>query len=250
MLNTITQVKLHNGKIIDMVDWTDQPLFSTIDLQSGFTTQEMSLFQYVVGDSVPGFSPAGTIVQRTATENDTNIAVPGAMGSTEEMLVYAIKPEVYFYELDTSGDFTTRMYGADVDAGMAGAPLPTAEGLAILAQQLILELEISQKIYAQAGLAYFNPGFGIYVMRQGDAGDVWQSAGGFGIPSQQAVRSFVIPHHIGATEKFRVSFKNTADINSGAVDFGVRRGEGPVLDAESCATFRILLDGLYKRPVS
>src|SRR5262249_39025099 len=104
-LNTITQVKLPDGKVIDLVDWSDMPIFSSLDLQTGFTAQEMSLFQYTVGTSVPGYGTAA-VVQRVATERDTNVQAPGTMASTEEMLVYAIKPEISFWLTDPVNDFT------------------------------------------------------------------------------------------------------------------------------------------------
>ena len=110
-LNTITQVKLLNGQVIDLVDWTDQPLFSTIDVQNGFDIQEISMFQYVDGDQVPGFAAAGAAATtRTSTENDTNISTPGSMASTEEMLVYALKPEVYLYVTEVENNFNSRTY--------------------------------------------------------------------------------------------------------------------------------------------
>jgi len=258
-LNTITQVKLLNGKVVDLVDWSDQPLFSSVDLQTGFTTQEISLFQYVVGDAVPGFSP-NVVTTRTASDNDTNIATPGAMASTEEMLVYALKPECYFYLTDAQAptgtvDFNTRTYLPDAGPGNNGFPIPTAEGLAVFAQQLILQLEISQKVFAQASVAYFNTGYGVFSANGGSnsaAGGFGNSYGNAGLPSQEAVRSFVIPHHIGGQEKYRVMLINPSDINDGAVSFGiVNSGESSiVLNELVVATFRILMDGLYKRPVA
>jgi len=244
-LNTITQIKLPSGKVIDLVDWSDQPIFSTCDLQTGFTTQDMSLFQYVVGDAVPGFgSPGAATTLRTATPNDTNIAAPGSMASTEEMLVYAIKPEVYFY-VDTVNDFTTRSYTDD--PGIIGTtfPTPTARGMEVLNQQLLLRLIISQKIFAEAGFGYYNRGFGVF---QSNLSTI--PTGVNGLPSQEAVRSFVIPHHIGAQEKYRVQLVNTSDIEQGAVVFGVYEDDGPAVLDTMMATIRIYLDGLSKRPTA
>lgn len=250
-LNTITQVKLLNGQVIDLVDWTDQPLYSSIDLQSGFTTQDISLFQYVEGDNVPGFG-TGPTTTRTASKNDTNMATPGSMASTEEMLVYAIKPEIYAYVTETINDFNTRTYTTDSSFGSGLVALPMANGqmLEILNQQLILELVISQKVYAQASIGYFNKGFGVSGFNLASASGTAPSNNG--IPSQEAVRSFVIPHHIGAQEKFRVKLANTSQIEEGAVVFGAileNTDEIQILE-DLMATVRILLDGLYKRPVS
>lgn len=249
-LNTITQVKLLNGQVIDLVDWTDRPLYSTVDLQSGFTTQEVSLFQYVEGDAVPGAGTAATTL-RTATLNDTNISVPGSMASTEEMLVYAIKPEVYFYATGTDNDFTTRTYTtATTTAGAFALPMPSGTGLEILNQQLLLQLKISQKVYKEASFGYFNKGFGVSGFNATGNSPVAPSNNG--LPSQEAVRSFVIPDHIGSQEKFRVMLVNTSGIEAGAVVFGTTQDANGdiVTDADVMASIRINLDGLYKRPTA
>lgn len=253
-LNTITTVKLPNGKEIALVDWTDMPIFSSLDLQTGFTAQEMSLFQYTVGTSVPGYG-TGAVTQRVATERDTNVQAPGTMASSEEMLVYAIKPEISFWLADPANNFTTLQYS---DAAVpAGFPQPTAEGLAILANLLLVELEISQKRYAYASLGYFNTGFGVFGRSNNsnqDGGIAFQSAGNLGWPSQNAVRSFVIPGHMGSQEKYRVNILNPSGLESGAVNFGLVLALGEPntyeLNAAIAATIKINLDGLYKRPVS
>lgn len=226
-----------------------------MDFQSGFTIQDISLFNYTNGGSVPGAgNPAGPpVVQRTATENDTNIAAQGSMASTEEMLVYSIRPEVHFYLTTTQNDFTTRTYtGAyGFTSGILTAPaLPGGADpwYAVLNQQLLLRLIISQKTFSEAGFGYYNKGFGP------TAGAT--SSTNNGIASQEAVRSFVIPHHIGSQEKFRVDLVNNAEINAGAVDFGINVEETAPAPIEGnpipqlAATIRIYLDGLYKRPTA
>lgn len=251
-LNTITTVRLPNGEEINLVDWSDLPIFSSLDLQTGFTAQEMSLFQYVVGDSVPGFGTAAATL-RVATERDTNVQAPGTMASTEEMLVYALKPEISFFYTDTANDFTSMFYG---DPAPPGFPQPTAEGLAVLANLLLVELEITQKRFAYASLGYFNTGFGVFGRSSNiDLDSLYMpSAGNLGWPSQNAVRSFVIPGHIGAQEKYRVNILNPSNFLSGAVTFGFlfETGEPNTLenDPDVACTIKINLDGLYKRPVS
>lgn len=253
-LNTITEVKLPDGSVIQLVDWSDLPLYSSLDLQTGFTAQEMSLFQYTVGGTVPGFG-TGAVTARTATDRDTNCQAPGSMASTEEMLVYAIKPELSFFVTDEANDFTTMVY-APPDAP-PGFPQPTAEGLAVLANMLMVELEISQKRYAYASLGYFNTGFGVFGRSNNtnqDGGFLFQSAGNLGWPSQNAVRSFVIPGHMGSQEKYRVNILNPGGVNGGVVLFGMilELGEPNTYtnDALVACTIKINLDGLYKRPVS
>jgi len=256
-LNTITQVRLINGQVIDLVDWTDLPLFSSADMQTGFTTQEISLFQYVEGDQVPGFGP-GPTTSRTATENDTNIATPGSMASTEEMLVYAIKPEFYLYKTLELNNFNTRSYTENPSIpDTVSLPMMHAIGLEILNQQLKLQLIISQKEFTDAGIGYFNKGFGVQSFSlTGQAGSGGTGPGNNGLPSQEAVRSFVIPHHIGSQEKYRVNLVNASTIEDGQVQFGQimsqdadPAGSNTILP-DLMTTTRINLEGLYKRPTA
>ena len=91
-MNTITTMRLPDGQEVAFVDWSDRPLYSTADILSGATDERIPLFNYIVGDSVTGTQ--NFTAKRTASDRDTNIATPSAMASTEEMLVYAIKPEI------------------------------------------------------------------------------------------------------------------------------------------------------------
>jgi len=231
----ITQIRLPNGQTVAIVDWTDKPLFSTMDLFNAFTDQEIEAFTYVVSDNV---SSSGNITtRRIATERDTNVVTAGGMASTEELLVYNIKVEAY--QLTGSADASAWATTA------VGLPVPRPEPLANLARLCLLRLEISQKIYAEAGLGYFNTGFGVYVSGARGVSGGSGAYANFGLPSAEAPRSFSIPHHIGGQEKFRVVLANPT---GGAVDFPTpTAGAAGTTDA---IQLRILLEGLYKRPVS
>lgn len=249
MLNTIAQIRLPNGEIIDMVDWTDLPLYSACDLMTGFTGQDVSLFQYTEGDPVPGLGTgAPAVVPRTATTRDTNASAPGSMATTEEMLVYAIKPEVYLRATTILNDFRT---GAVVGGNaLPGMPMPTLSALAVLQARLMVELDISEKTYAKASFGYFNTGFGPFGAGNTaptSAALVSRNLGTNGQPSQSAVRSFVVPHHIGSQEKFRVNLLNPG---GNVVNFGQDEATPPADNVNIMATIIINLDGLYKRPVS
>lgn len=242
--NQITELKLPDGRIVAFVDWTDRPQFSTLEVLNGTTVQEMQLFQYVAGDPVPSYAPVAPIA-RTSNENDTNMANPGAMASTEELLIYAIRPEIF------------RRHVADAEAPDFAAPEPLADGepaptpimLSVLHHRLVLQLEISQKVYSMGGLGYFNWGAGM--LAAGGEEALW-NYGFQGLPSQEAVRSNVIPCHIGGEEKFRVKLVYIDD----GTGNGIELGEGGLEIAEQgvqltrFARIRVYLDGLYKRPVS
>ena len=244
----ITQVRLPDGRNVAIVDWTDKPLFSTIDLLSGYTDQEIECFTYQVSDNVSSSSNITT--RRVATERDTNVATPGGMASTEEILVYNIKVEPFEFQADEEEPDNATLFATD----LPGLPVPQPQTLAILNQYSLLRLEISQKIYAEAGVAYFNTGFGPFIA--GSRGNpIGQTSGptafaNYGLPSAEAPRSFSIPHHIGGQEKYRVVLVNPT---GETVQFRapVFNDDGIVPFAPRTAvTLRVLLEGLYKRPVS
>lgn len=236
----ITQVRLPDGRTVAIVDWTDKPLFSTIDLLSGYSDQEIECFTYQVSDNVSSSSNITT--RRVATERDTNVATPGGMASTEEILIYNIKVEPFELLADETTDAT------EFTTASPGLPVPQPQTLAILNRFSLLRLEISQKIYAEAGVAYFNTGFGPFIA--GSRGGAAPAAGSpiafanFGLPSAEAPRSFSIPHHIGGQEKYRVVLANPT---GETVTFADSSGSP---DATVALTVRVLLEGLYKRPVS
>ena len=240
----ITQVRLPDGRNVAIVDWTDKPLFSTIDLLSGYTDQEIECFTYQVSDNVSSSSNITT--RRVATERDTNVATPGGMASTEEILIYNIKVEPFEFQANASTPADATLFATD----LAGLPVPQPQTLAILNQYSLLRLEISQKIYAEAGIAYFNTGFGPFISgaRNSAAAAPGVSTplafANLGLPSAEAPRSFSIPHHIGGQEKYRVVLVNPT---GSTVTFN---GSSGAPAARTALTIRVLLEGLYKRPVS
>jgi len=247
-LDTIVQVKLPTGQVVDIVNWSDKPVYSSADLQNGFVAEEIDFFQYVVGRVVTGYgNPLGPPpVRRTATDADTNVQVAGEMSTMEELLVYAIKPEFFLYTTPVAvNDFSSRSYmepGID-DASPCDLPIMRADALAILQSQLILRLNISEKNYAEAGLGYFNTGFGVF------APGVAATAGQ---PQQNAVRSYTLPHHIGAQEKYRAQLINPG---GNPCNFAVDQSTQTdpcvrVVQNDMMVTIRLNLDGLYKRPTA
>ncbi len=240
--NQIMTIRLENGEEISFVDWTDQPLFSTIEILDGANVQQMSFFQYVAGDQVPAFAPVQVVNQRTANENDTNLSNPGSMSSTEEMLIWAMRPEIYRFNV---ADEDAPDFAAPVALTPDTGPQPTVNMLAAMNARLKLSLEISQKVYGEAGLAYFNWGAGLYSMQTSVAN------GASGVPAQNAVRSQAIPMHMGGEEKFSAYFTYIDDGTGHGVEVGLLSdGEEGDTDPSRFARVRLYLDGLHKRPVS
>lgn len=252
-LNQITKIRLPDGREVAFVDWTDRPLFSTIEVLHGAAVQRMDFFQYVVGDNVPAYAPVAITAQRTANELDTNLATPGSLASTEEFMVYAIKPEVFRRQVadEANPDFAAPAALVNESNEPAATPLMYS----ILNHRTTLNLEISQKVYASAGFGYFNSGFGPVGESSIDAtpgrGD---PIGNNGLQTQEAVRSYVIPMHIGGQEKFRVFLKYVDDGTGNGLEIGqempqsVEAARTP--DLQRFARIRVYLDGLYKRPTS
>lgn len=242
MLNQITTMRLPDGSEVAFVDWQDKPLFSTVDLLSGFTDTDVEAFTYVPGDTVPSTQNGTT--PRTSSELDTNLSTPGGMASTEEMLVYAIKP--YFRESRTADNTPLAFQSASFQEG--GQPVPGTGRLAILQSLLTLRLIVSQKVEQGALLAYFNTGFGPFAgANAAGAAAGLLNRGSAGFPSQEAVRSLVIPIHIGGQEKYRVQLSNDG---GNTIAFGLDEATPPVEDAQIVMSVSVFLDGLYKRPVS
>jgi hypothetical protein len=253
MLNQITQLRLPDGQVVALVDWTDKPLYAAADLGNGFTNEVIDLFQTGIGRPVPAAPTpglAGSTTPRTNSLADTNIATQGGMASTEEMLVYSIRPDVQFYSKQ-GNDFTTRASVGSGSDALAFMPAPNLAMLAVLNAQLLIELEISQKVYSQAGFGWFNSGFGPMAAAFNPDAGVLAAPATQGLPSNEAVRTLTIPQHIGGQEKYRVRLRNPG---AGAVVFAKTIANPPIsLETEGAsymATVRIYLDGLYKRPVS
>lgn len=252
MLNQITQLRLPDGQVVALADWTDKPLYASCDLGTGFTNEIIDLFQVSVGRPVPtaAATAGGTITPRQNDLRDTNISTQGGLSSTEEFLVYAIKPQVREFTYDAN-NFTSRRYvGAGTTASM---PAPTLNTLSILDSHLLVELEISQKIYSQASFSWFNTGFGAQGSVGYGADALAKTFANQGLPSQEAVRTLVIPQHIGGQEKFRLRLRNpsNAAVNFGATEANPAVAQVPAADAELLmVTATVYLDGLYKRPVS
>lgn len=250
--NQLTTMRLPGGKEISFVDWIDQPLYSTCDLLAGFTDTEIPLFNYGRGDSVSASD--NTTGQRVATEADTNMDSPSEMNSTEEMLIYAIRPDISEFNA-VGGDMGTIVGQAGIT--QSGAPMPTTTRLAILNWYLRFELKVSEQVLHSAGLGYYNSGMGpagqgrqqsAQALAAGvQAGNDARSSGTHGFPSMEAVRSFSIPISIGGQEKFEANLKANRD---GAVPSGMDEALIPQDDPTVVHSIRIYFDGLYKRPVS
>lgn len=236
----ITSLKLPGGTQIDFVDWQDYPTWSTVDLLSGWTDEEIPLFTYTVSDTVTASS--NITVRRIASERDTNMATPGSAAGTQEFMVYSLRPELQSLTV-VGTDATT------ATPSLIGQPIPNAQNIGRMGFWTKLQLIVSQKVMHEAPFAYYNPGFGAaaFGMYTGTAiAAANQSLGSQGLPSNEAVRSMAIPVHIGGLEKMRCVLKNP----SGATVQYFSEAAPPANVATRMLQLRVLLDGLNKRPVA
>lgn len=250
--DSIAQWRMPDGSTIRLEDWVDKPVWSCADLESGFNDRTITLFTYTVGQEVA--SSANITTRRTATERDTNVQVGGTNASTEEILVFAIRTEVYFFGLTTLHNATTTVVASGASsAPHTGMPIPMMENLSLFNAHLTLRLMVSQKCYAEEGFGYFNAGFGPWgsavIGSALELGSI-RTYGNPGLPSDEAIRYYRMPHHIGGTEKYRVELKNYAGTTLDVVN-GVG-GSGVASFPLTSALHRVFvhLEGARKRPTA
>lgn len=244
-INQITTMRLPDGRNVAFVDWSDRPLFSTCDILHGASDERIPLFNYTNGDAVSASN--NITVKRTATDRDTNIATPSAMASTEEMMIYAIRPE--YVALATAS--ATRTDATTATERYALDPVPMMWQLAAFFRRTLLQIQVSQKTQHQAPLAYYNTGFGPMAQASVPGLTTVAIPATAGLPAQSAVRALSVPIHIGGQEKYEVAILNPSGL---ALDIGLPAnvlGDPPEA-AETNRLFqvRVLFDGLYKRPVA
>ena len=243
MINQITKIRMPDGSEVAMTDWSSRPLYSTLDLLTGFTDEELRTFSYSHGDpvSASGNMPAGAL--RTASLRDTNISGRSEMDSTEEFLVYAIKVEFHKF---------TRNTGTNVfDVSAVGEPIPNGPLISLLHNRLVLELEASDKAFPQAGLGWFPTGFGpVLAVATPNAGALRTYANS-GLQTHEAADIMAIPCHIGGTEDYSVLIHNPPNgpdqAGTGVVNFPDESGG---TNTDAVAQLRIYLCGLQKRAVA
>lgn len=228
-LNQITKVRLPSGQEVAIVDWSYRPLYSTVFTLSGWTDQELSWFNYSIGDPVSASQNLITAGgQFNSAITTTNISSASEMDAMEEYLVYAMSCE--FYQLT----FANGAYGL-----VAGGPIPNGPNIASL-HQLICELEVSEKAYYQASLGWFVTGFGPTVWGT-NAVAAARTYANSGLPSAEAIDASPVPVHIGGTEKYRGILYNPGN----TINY---RDDANANVATAVMSMRLNFRGLHKRP--
>lgn len=240
-INQITKLRMPDGAEVAIVDWSWRPLYSTAFIADGATDREVRLFTYARGDTVKTTTNLASAARPSATRLHTNVAEGSEMDATEEMIVYAIQAEVQQWLADANIDGSTETAVNPDNARSNG--IPVAGLLGELNSLFILELEVSQKPYFQAGFAWFSAGFGPHLaMSQAGGTDDLTTRGNHGFPTREAVDQAPVPVHLGGTEKYAVKLLNP---DGRTVDF---RDDAGTVDDDAVAFVRVYLTGLHKRP--
>jgi len=231
-INQITKVRMPDGSEVALTDWSARPLYSTGDFWNNFNMNELRVFTYAPSERVATTLPAGA---RVASLRDTNITSSSEMDSTEEFLVYAIKIEMHLFGVDQQGHLIIQ--------GNPGLPVPTAPIMSYFQNKMIGELEVSEKAFLQAGVGWFNQGFGPSLSVA--SGNTLRTYANQGNQTHEATEQMPIPVHIGGTEDYSFIFHNPdADTVSFTQDSGDLFDDAVVLQ---CRTY---LCGLHKRPMA
>ena len=90
----IQSIRLPNGKVVSPGDWTDTPLYSTVEIGKG-AQQTLQAFSYGIGGDIPG-----SVGPRKAQEHETNMRGPGGvLAETEHLLIFSIMLELGFWSV-------------------------------------------------------------------------------------------------------------------------------------------------------
>jgi len=232
-INQITKIRLPSGQEVALTDWSDRPLYSTVDFLSGFTDEELRAFTYSSSENVTQSGNFAAAARRVATLRDTNVSQSSEMAATEEYLVYQIKVEVAQFTLAAN----------QLTINTAGDPIPNAPNIGQFNHRIIGELEVSDKAFPQAGIGWFNTGFGPDIAGVG-AVVAARTYANSGSPQHDASYSMSIPVHIGGTEDYSFIFHNPTGAAVGFVD------DTAAADANAVLQARVYLCGLHKRPTA
>jgi hypothetical protein len=221
-------LKLPDGSVIQLSDWIDDKLYSTVQLTN---TQSTPVEAFSVGRSQA--IPGGT---RTTTRVDTNIPRAGDSGLPKdwEMLIYGIGMKMVRVMRPPTG--ATQPVLPD-GAGALSNP-PQLATLFQVDRVVFLAFEYNAKIYSSGVMQDYPQGHGYSVFSTNPAFELAQN----GVPSPRDRNALVLPIHMRENLGYKMNFQPEAAmvISQLASDGGV------VLTFTDIKTY---LFGLIKRTV-
>lgn len=235
-INQPTKIRLSNGKEIAITDWEWRPLYSTIDMLSGFVDPNIAAFSYSLGQQVKCSANIAAANRRDATYKDTNLdAGESKMPAEQEFICYglAIYLEQFVYDSQGAGETSYTI-------GAVGLPIPRAANVAIAISRLTVTLHVTQKDFYQNKLGWFSAGGGPFMFS--DSAAAARTYANNGLATKDAIDISPVPVHIGGTEAYNVFFQND---DGQAVNWVT---ELNATDATAVIRATTTMIGLHKRP--
>lgn len=229
----LISVRLPNGEDVDPSEWSDTPLYSTVEFQLGVSISSVFFFSYGETGSVP-ITPA-TLTSRPANDADTNMQGQGSvLPENERLIIYSIQVEFYNLGID----------GTAQDTAVTPPDVSLESMLAIQRDTMgILHIASRKKEYCRAPIGYYATSKGVNRLMQPNAqiqgaATSFQAAYNSGITVGDQ-RTFATPHDVpgGTTFDFELNFP------LGTVDI-IGSSPGDVIRS------RATLYGPRKRPVA
>lgn len=223
-----TTVTLDNGQTIQISDWIDDKLYSTVQFSNGQTTP-VEAFSAGRSQQIPG----GT---RTSTRVDTNVprAGDGGLPKDWEMYVYGIGLNMVRVMRPPTG--ATQPVLADGSGALSDPP--RLQTLFQFDRTVYLEFQYNGKPYTSGVAQDYPAGHGYAVFSTNPAFELAQN----GIPSPRDKNALVLPVYMRENLSYKLSFQPEAAIvlNQPASDGGA---------ALQFADVKVYLYGLIKRSV-
>lgn len=175
-----TTITMENGQTIQISDWIDDKLYSTVEMQNG-DVGPVEAFSAGRSQQIPG----GT---RTSTRVDTNIPRAGSAGLPKdwEMYVYGVGLKMTRV---MRGVTATPLVAQLADTGGALSDPPTLRTLFNIDRVTYLEYLYNGKVYSQGVMQDYPQGHGYHVFSTNSAFELAQN----GIPSPRDRLAMVLP---------------------------------------------------------
>lgn len=181
----VYKIRMPDGVTVTPADWTNTPLFSTVEIAAG-PISNLPFFSYGKGGDVPG-----SVGPRKATDRDTNMdGQGGVLAENEELLIHAINVSMF-----------------TIDPQTPTAPAVAALNMLRLQAATVGILRISSKRteYSKMGVGFYAASMGVSSVRGNAA--VAGFFGNNGSSSVEGRRQFATPHHVAGGETFEFTLE-------------------------------------------
>ena len=224
-----TTITMENGQTIQISDWIDDKLYSTVQLNNG-QNGPVEAFSAGKSQQIPG----GT---RTSTRVDTNIPRAGSAGLNKdwEMYVYSVGAEIVRVQRPADGSLTPQL----ADTGGAYSDPPTLRTLFNVNRVTYLEYNYNGKTYSNGVMQNYPQGHGFNVFSTNAFFELAQN----GVPSPRDRNALVLPVWMRENLGYSFSFQP-----EGALVIDQEASDGG--DNLTFADVKISFHGLIRRSVT